>query len=605
MHRLGLLLVLAGACNDSRLVASGDHPDGGTDAAVVVDAAVDATIAPDAPDAGVMITGSSFCSSAWCWTYPTPMGNSIKGMWGTASSDIWAVGTGGTVMHWNGAAWSQFGITTDDLEDVFGFAANDVWAVGKAGHTLHWDGATWTDVPNPSNGNWLRNVWGASGTDIWTSGMNLMMHWDGTSWTATSLGSTPTNFYAIWGASSSNAWVASSWGMWHYDGTSWSVFSPSGSATGWSMWGTGADNIWLTGYGVWHFDGSNWNAVTSFPWPSYYYLDRVSGHAANDVWISGQEGEVFHYDGTSWTGGVTLATSDHPAIWPAGGNDVWIAGDGGDFNHWDGSAWNIGGARTNLTAMWGASDDDAWAVGGVGLAFHWDGHAWTQFGTGAIVSSWLEAIWGTSSSDIWAVGLDGLAMHWDGTAWTGVSTGAWCNGVWGSAVTNYWAACGAVVLHYDGTSWSQAASFADGTELNLNAMYGTSSSDVWTVGDRGTIAHYDGATWTLLSQSSSFGSLTGVWGSSPTDVWALSSSSGAYHYDGTTWMHVSAPGGSKIWGRAGNDVWSVGAAGTAAHYDGTTWTLTPTDTANDINAVYGTPTKMWVVGASSSILQGR
>jgi hypothetical protein len=41
------------------------------------------------------------------------------------------------------------------------------------------------------------------------------------------------------------------------------------------------------------------------------------------------------------------------------------------------------------------------------------------------------------------------------------------------------------ILHYDGTAWSLALSGIP----NLLAVWGRSSSDVWAVGDLGTILH--------------------------------------------------------------------------------------------------------------------
>src|SRR5712664_3366866 len=76
--------------------------------------------------------------------------------------------------------------------------------------------------------------------------------------------------------------------------------------------------------------------------------------------------------------------------------------------------------------------------------------------------------------------------------------------VWGSSATDVWAVGnlepqGGAMVHYDGTSWS---SVMNGTFLN--AVWGTSASDVWAVGCCGTVLlHYNGTTWSNLTGSSS------------------------------------------------------------------------------------------------------
>ena len=49
-------------------------------------------------------------------------------------NDAWAVGGGGTTLHWNGTVWSSVPSgTTETLYGVWGSGPNDVWAVTSAG----------------------------------------------------------------------------------------------------------------------------------------------------------------------------------------------------------------------------------------------------------------------------------------------------------------------------------------------------------------------------------------------------------------------------------------------------------------------------------------
>lgn len=69
---------------------------------------------------------------------------------GTADDDVWAVGAGGTALHFDGSSWTRIPIATSaDLRGVAARSPNDVWAVGftsgggSAPNVFHWDGVEW------------------------------------------------------------------------------------------------------------------------------------------------------------------------------------------------------------------------------------------------------------------------------------------------------------------------------------------------------------------------------------------------------------------------------------------------------------------------------
>jgi hypothetical protein len=54
------------------------------------------------------------------------------------------------------------------LSGVSGSGRSDVWVVGDVGTILHWDGTAWTQVPGPNNGStFLYDVAALSATDAW------------------------------------------------------------------------------------------------------------------------------------------------------------------------------------------------------------------------------------------------------------------------------------------------------------------------------------------------------------------------------------------------------------------------------------------------------
>jgi hypothetical protein len=106
-------------------------------------------------------------------------------MWalsGTSASDVFAVGDSGSILHWNGAAWTAMtSNATGFLDDVFAVSASDVHVVGYNGVYLHYNGVAWTPSIVPP-GSDLYGVWATSDHDVFVIGGNGMSHFDGARW---------------------------------------------------------------------------------------------------------------------------------------------------------------------------------------------------------------------------------------------------------------------------------------------------------------------------------------------------------------------------------------------------------------------------------------
>jgi hypothetical protein len=88
-----------------------------------------------------------------------PAGTTFFGVWGASDGELWAVG-GDVSAELPPAIWRRLGGAWAPLEDplldglaapttlykVHGTAADDVWIVGSGGIVLHWDGAALVDV---------------------------------------------------------------------------------------------------------------------------------------------------------------------------------------------------------------------------------------------------------------------------------------------------------------------------------------------------------------------------------------------------------------------------------------------------------------------------
>ncbi len=132
--------------------------------------------------------------------------------------------------------------------------------------------------------------------------------------------------------------------------------------------------------------------------------------------------------------------------------------------------------------------------------------------------------------------------------------------VHGSSATDVWAV-GEVgtITHFDGTRWSVSPT---GVGVHLNAVFALAPDDAWAVGDKGTVLRWNGQHWSPLDAPTSEDVLD-VWASGPSDVWVLPrGDTGAYHllrWDGTRWRtHPYADSYTSVvhlWGAGPEDVW--------------------------------------------------
>src|SRR5919198_4792663 len=105
-------------------------------------------------------------SDGWSWSNPLPQGNTLNSVWGSARDDVWAVGLFGTILHWDGTAWSASSSgTPNHLLGVWGSASTDVWAVGGGGTILHWDGTGWAAAASGGTSALCRG-WGGASNDM-------------------------------------------------------------------------------------------------------------------------------------------------------------------------------------------------------------------------------------------------------------------------------------------------------------------------------------------------------------------------------------------------------------------------------------------------------
>jgi hypothetical protein len=153
------------------------------------------------------------------------------------------------------------------------------------------------------------------------------------------------------------------------------------------------------------------------------------------------------------------------------------------------------------------------------------------------------------------------------------------------------------------TAWCQeTAPAAIGTTL-LHGVWAVSASDVFAVGNSGTIIRRVNGTWTAMSSGGATANLRGVWAASSSDAWAVGSAGTIVRFNGTAWSLVTGTGITTdleaVWGSSSTDVWLVG-GGTVWHWNGSAFSSTAF--SGPLLAVSGTSSQdVWVTGESTNL----
>jgi hypothetical protein len=217
-----------------------------------------------------------------------------------------------------------------------------------------------------------------------------------------------------------------------------------------------------------------------------------------------------------------------------------------------------------VLSVWGASPTEVFVAGGPlgntgpsALARRWDGCRWTDLAPGGPETFWWVS--GSSASDVWFVGEKGRITHHDGTSTRTVESGVAAT-LWGVIAfgpDDAWAVGGTpdagaskpndIVLRWDGTSWEPEALPGEPRGASLFKVWGTSSDDLYVVGELGTIWHRQAGTWTFeggdppLAQ----GRLFTVHGCAADDVYAVGGQS-VLHRDAAGWSEVAIALGNQV-----------------------------------------------------------
>jgi hypothetical protein len=286
-------------------------------------------------------------------------------------------------------------------------------------------------------------------------------------------------------------------------GRGWRWDLPSPIGTQWNgVWAASDNEAWAVGEAglTYHYLNGTWSLVPSNTNASLY---GIYGFAPDDVWAAGFHGQGIHRNGTAWTpvtvsnGGRSIRT-----LWGADFMHVWAGGSGASFAetaYFNGSTWKFHFtlAAGTITGIWGTAADDVWFVAAVDTLQHFSGGTMTVADLDASVQPGA-GVWGATPDSYWPGGLNGQLLYFDGGVWDVATVlPSTIKTLWGTSDDDFWAVTDGGVLHFTqgGTQWVQSVP----STVQINAVHGSSASNVWAVGGQASLLHWDGGAWTAVT----------------------------------------------------------------------------------------------------------
>jgi hypothetical protein len=266
----------------------------------------------------------------------------------------------------------------------------------------------------------LRALWGTSdGADVFAAGDHgTILHFSAggpmaaSAWVPEDSGTTE-NLYAISGTSASDVWAAGNGGTFvHRDATKWTAITPPLGAriddlhafTPADAWAVGRENASTPV--VLRFGGASWTTVTL---PQVNDLRSLWGTSSTDLWFAGENANILHWTGASFTPLQAPAKDNYLGVGGAG-SDVWFVGRQGRILHNISLDVETSPVSSDLFHVWAnPSGSDVFIVGDEGVILHRENGVWVLQPSHTLQP--LFAVWGSTKGDLFAAGRDGVLLH--------------------------------------------------------------------------------------------------------------------------------------------------------------------------------------------------
>ncbi|NJN78875.1 MAG: T9SS type A sorting domain-containing protein [Saprospiraceae bacterium] len=223
-----------------------------------------------------------------------------------------------------------------------------------------------------------------------------------------------------------NIWLATASGVWRWDGAMWSNYSPLSSINR-IAWNANTQTLWgATVNGLIKIEGTNittFNTANSPLTDNYIRSIALDNNGILHVSTTGTQGDVFRYDGTTWTNLSTGATAPQFAISTIHfdkNNTLWAGSWYGGiykFNGFNWENWNETNSDLPHDNIWNLTSDGNGKIyiatdGGAAAFDGTNWNVWTTLNSGlggdivrSLVLDATEKLWFATSQGVSTVQL--------------------------------------------------------------------------------------------------------------------------------------------------------------------------------------------------------
>ncbi|MBI4273036.1 hypothetical protein HY621_04260 [Candidatus Uhrbacteria bacterium] len=253
----------------------------------------------------------------------------LRAVASAGAADVWAVGSSGKIIHYNGSAWNEYFDTGGETwNDIAFTSSSNGWATGDGGALAQWNGSVWSESSIPSSAD-IHGIYALSSSDIWAAGKNGR--------------------------------------IWHFDGSSWTLHTDTGDEAWNDIVFTSASNGWAAGDGgkLAQWNGTMWAESTI---PSSANIFSLSAISSSDLWAVGANGRIWRYNGSTWSLHTDTGDQEWHGLAFANADDGWAVGSGGALQRWLNGTWSGFISPTGQALETAIVDNPrhGWAVGANG-----------------------------------------------------------------------------------------------------------------------------------------------------------------------------------------------------------------------------------------------
>jgi signal transduction histidine kinase len=206
---------------------------------------------------------------------------------------------------------------------------------------------------------------------------------------------------------------------------------------------------------------------------------------------------LLSYDGKAWSLDIRYPAS---IVYAAGERNVWRTSTNysysSDFFRLEGKNWHelANPLANQISTMHLARDGSLWLGGDRELAYH-DGRSW-KFLPVPDVRAAIVTIAGAANGKTWALTSNNKLFYFDGAAWKQFFKNRPVYFVWFEHPQHGFALTAGELFEYRDFEWRLHSNDAILTKITKLAVL--TNGELWGIGPRGTVAHFDRHQWSLV-----------------------------------------------------------------------------------------------------------